>query len=88
MLLFGWRVLAASRVARILGLHDLRLDAALRSRRAGAAAGLLALFGNVSDVTQRYEQRYIPASNTPRRAVPSNARIWWIENNDPGQPVP
>ena len=48
----------------------------------------LALFGNVSAVTQRYQQRYIPGQRLYLEACcPRQHADLVVENNDPGQPV-
>jgi uridine kinase len=48
----------------------------------------LALFGNVRDVTQRYQQRYIPGQRLYLEACcPLQRADLVVENNDPGQPV-
>jgi uridine kinase len=47
-----------------------------------------ALFGNVKDVTQRYEQRYIPGQRLYLEACcPKQRADLVVENNNPGQPV-
>ena len=48
----------------------------------------LALFGNVSAVTQRYQKRYIPGQRLYLEACcPRQHADLVVENNDPGQPV-
>jgi uridine kinase len=48
----------------------------------------LPLFGNVSDVTQRYQQRYIPGQKLYLEACcPRQRADLVIENNDPEHPV-
>jgi uridine kinase len=48
----------------------------------------LALFGNVSEVTQRYQQRYIPGQRLYLEACcPKQRADVVVENNDPWHPV-
>jgi uridine kinase len=48
----------------------------------------LPLFGNVRDLTQRYQQRYIPGQKLYLEACcPRQRADLVIENNDPGHPV-
>ena len=48
----------------------------------------LTVFGNVSDVTQRYQQRYIPGQKLYLEACcPRQRADLVVENNDPGHPV-
>jgi uridine kinase len=48
----------------------------------------LPLFGNVRDVTQRYQQRYIPGQKLYlETCCPRQRADLVVENNDPGHPV-
>jgi uridine kinase len=64
------------------------VDAAFAVTLGRAQQRDLALFGNVRDVTQRYEQRYIPGQRLYLEACcPKQRADLVVENNDPGQPV-
>ena len=68
--------------------YTIFVDAAFAVTLGRARQRDLALFGNVSDVTQRYEQRYIPGQQLYLEACcPKQRADLVIENNDPGQPV-
>jgi uridine kinase len=64
------------------------VDAAFEGTLARAQQRDLALFGNVRDVTQRYQQRYIPGQRLYLEACcPRQRADLVVENNDPWHPV-
>jgi uridine kinase len=68
--------------------YTIFIDAAFAVTLGRAQQRDLALFGNVHDVTQRYQQRYIPGQRLYlETCCPKQCAELVVENNDPWHPV-